>query len=87
MTVSIDTDITGWTVTSQVRKPDGNLVDNLVFALVDAEEELSTFTFTKLDTSGWAEGNYYCDIRYAEGAGVVSITETFEIKVVRSNTK
>lgn len=87
MSVSIDTDITGWTVESQVRKVDGTLVDTLTFALVSATEDLSTFTFTKLDTSTWKEGLYHCDIRYIETGGVVSITETFEIKVVRSNTK
>lgn len=87
MSASINTDITGWTITSQIRRLDGTLLDTLVYSLVEAGEELSTYNFKKVDTSTWPEGTYHCDIRYLESDGTISITETFEIKAVRSNTK
>ena len=85
--VSIDTDITGWTVKSQVRKLDGNLVADLTFALVEAGELASTYTLTKLDTSTWVEGKYHWDIRYTEPDGKITTTETVEVNVVRSITR
>ena len=87
MSVSVDADITGWVVKSQVRRVDGTLLDTLVFTLVDASEEVSNFTFTKQTTDSWVEGKYLCDVRYTEPNGKVTATDTFWISVVRAITK
>lgn len=87
MSASIDTDITGWTVKSQLRKKDGTLVSDLDFTLLTAEEEESTFTFTKKDTSSWKEGTYLNDIQYTKPDGSIVTTETVEVVVTRRVTQ
>lgn len=75
------TDLTGITVTSQVRTYDGELVATLTPVLTSDD---GTFTIYAL-TDSWPLGRLIWDIKYTTVSNRVH-TETVEIRVARSAT-
>ena len=80
-------DITGWTISSQVRKADDTLVEDLTVTIDDALGGLFTLSATALATESWPVENLYCDIEFTEAGGDVNSTETFIISVQRDITR
>lgn len=77
-------DLTGVTITCQMRHPWGEDLVSLTPALTDAAA--GTFTLTAADTEAWRIGKWSCDIEFDEG-GVVNSSETFAIDVVEDVTR
>lgn len=78
--------LTGYTVTSQVRSPQGTLIDALAVTLVDAVAGELTLGATAAATAGWPVGKLLCDLRLALDDDVVH-SETFEVSVVEAVTR
>lgn len=90
---SVATDITGYTVSSQLRDSTDtllvtdNFTGNLTYTLTDAATGTFTLTATPTQTSEWATRTYDCDIQITEPDSDVSSSETFKIKVVKDITR
>lgn len=79
-------DLTGYTVTSQVRSPQGALVDGLDVVIVDAPAGELTLGVTAAATAAWPLGKLVCDLRL-DLAGDVVHSETFEVIVIEAVTR
>lgn len=77
-------DITGWTITSQVRRA-GKMVDTLDVTILDASLGIFALSKDHTSTSQWPIHTLDCDIEFMKPTGKVS-SETFHIKVMRDVT-
>lgn len=79
-------DLTGSTVTSQVRTVQGTLVADLDVVITDAPAGEFTLGATAAATATWPVGKLVCDVRWAEDEDAIH-TETFELIVVEAVTR
>lgn len=78
--------ITGLTITSQLRKADRTLVDDMR-VVADANDNTKfTLVPVNADTSTWPIGLMLCDIKTVVD-GIERLSETFQIPVVEEVTK
>ena len=79
-------DISGWTITSQIRDSKDSLVATLTYAAVD--ETIGSFRLTYVGaTDGWIDGSIlYWDIRYIDSGGRIMPSATVEILVRKAIT-
>ena len=80
------TDITAWTIRSQVRTTAGALLTSLTAAITTAADGEYTLTALPADTATWPRAARM-DIEYTDGGGVVLSTETLALDVVRDITR
>lgn len=78
-------DLTGWTVTAQVRDAKYNALVASLSITVDAPQE-GAFTIEG-DTANWPVGDLSFDIRYLDSLGRVAHTETIALNVQRAITE
>lgn len=79
-------DITGWTITSQVRYAK-ELIDNLNVTVTDAANGLFTISLGYTDTASWPIRRLKCDIQFDRPVlGRVS-SQTFYIDVEEDQTQ
>lgn len=79
-------DLTGSTVTSQVRTVQGTLVADLDVVITDAPAGEFTLGATATATATWPAGKLLCDVRWESGGDAIH-TETFELIVVEAITR
>lgn len=81
-------DLTGWTITSHMRRRSDQLVQQLVTSLADqvALPGVFTLTATAAQTAAWPVEVLLWDIRYQPPTGV-EFTETVEVDVQREITR
>lgn len=83
--------LTGYTVTSQIRKNNvaKTLLATLTVTLANQTTNPGRVTLSCADsvTATWAAGDYKCDIKYVSGAGVATPTDTFDFRVVENVTE
>lgn len=85
---TVDGDVTGWTIASQIRTSAGALVATLTAAVTSASADLSVYTLTAPGpTTAWPIEDLRCDIQYTTGAGIIDSTETFVIQMVEDITQ
>lgn len=100
LTVAIDTvtgataplDLTGWSIRSQGRDVEGNVVDFVVTCVNPAAgQPPNIFTHACANTTAWVPGMLAVDIEYTTpdtGNGItISSTETFSIVVIEDVTR
>lgn len=86
-------DITGFTITSQLRDSTDTLLttDNfngsLTFTLIDASAGQFQLSATSTATSEWDTRTYDCDVQIVDGDNETSSSETFKIKVIKDITR
>ena len=80
------TDITAWTIRSQVRTTAGALLTSLTAAITTAADGEYTLTALPVDTATWPRAARM-DIEYTDSGGVVLSTETLALDVVRDITR
>lgn len=80
--------LTGWTLTSQVRTQGGRLVGDLTVTLADQVADPGSFTVRAeaAATAAWPLDVLIWDIRFDAPTGVV-FTETVELEVLRQVTE
>ena len=78
------TNITGWTIASQVRDDNDALVATLNVTVTNAA--LGQFTVRHDDTSAWP-ARLVWDLQYTDAAGVVRSTETIVLSVMADVTR
>lgn len=78
--------ITGLTITSQLRKQNGDLVDDLRVVADTNDNTKFSLVPTNADTSAWPIGLLFCDIKTLVN-GIVRGSETFQIPVIEEVTK
>lgn len=82
-------DITGYTISSQVRTRHDQKIADLTVAI---EADQATYpgrffiTATNTETAAWAPNTYDCDIQIADVDGVTRSTKTFPFVVVQDVT-
>ena len=85
-----DVDLTGYTVTCQVRKRDDTAVDELT-STPDADQVTNpgelVVAATDAQTALWPILTLECDVRFESGDGSTTHTDTFEIKVEKAITR
>lgn len=74
-----DTDLTGYTVTSQVFNRGWR--ESLTVTIDDAANGVFTLSATAEDTACWPVGSLSCDIKYTDDSDYVTYSETFQIVV------
>lgn len=79
-------DLTGSTVTSQVRTSQDTLVATLTATITDAAQGEFTLGATAVATAAWPVGKLLCDVRWVNGDDVLH-SETFELIVVEAMTR
>lgn len=85
---TVDGNVTGWTIASQIRTSAGALVATLTAAVTSASADLSVYTLTAPGpTTAWPIEDLRCDIQYTTGAGIIDSTETFVIQMVEDVTQ
>lgn len=77
--------ITGLTITSQLRKADRTLVDDLRVIADTTDNTRFTLVPTNADTGAWPVGMLICDIKTVVD-GIERLSETFQIPVVEEVT-
>jgi hypothetical protein len=78
-------DISGWTITSQVRQ-DTTLVASLTVTVVNAANGEFNLSATPVQTAGWALGSHSVDIEFINPSGFVVSSQTFVLQLVRDIT-
>lgn len=86
ITASVNFDLTGWTIRSQLRGLDGSLLTDLVYEPNTFGEEESTYKLIRENTTAWKPGVYHCDIEYTDPNGIIKSTETFQVNLARGIT-
>ena len=76
-------DVSGLTLSAQVRQPDGTLVAQLTIA---KQAALGEAIASAADTSQWPAGRLQCDIR-AQQSGQTAYSQTFAITVGQQVTQ
>lgn len=79
-----DTDLTDWTIASQVRDISLNLIATCDVTITDAAE--GKFTVQVDDTTAWPIDLLLWDIQYTDNAGIIQSTETVRVKVKQDVT-
>lgn len=84
----IPTDITGLTITSQVRAANGTLIAELAPVPDNQTANPGGYALVAInpDTSGWPVGNAYCDIQI-DDQGIDRSSDTFVIPVIEDVTR
>lgn len=80
------TDLTGFVVTSEIRRPDGSLVATLDASWLDATKCLVRLRATE-STRNWPEGIVNIDIMLVSPTGESIATDTEQFKVERGVTR
>lgn len=78
-------DITGWTITSQIRQ-ETTLIDTLAVDVVNAANGQFNLLATPAQTSSWALGSHSVDIEFISPTGFVVSSQTFTLQLVRDIT-
>lgn len=73
-------DITGWTIRSQLRKPDATLIDTLSVSYIAPTG--GSFEIYSDNSSIWPTGVAVMDIEYTDGAGKIFSTETIQVRIM-----
>lgn len=85
---TVDANVTGWTIASQIRTSAGTLVATLTPAVTSASADLSVYTLKAPGpTTAWPIEDLRCDIQYTTGAGIIDSTETFVIQMAEDVTQ
>ena len=79
-------DLTGWTVTCQLRPQSGGLIADLQFTWLDASQRLCRIRSTT-STAAWPEGVAEIDIRLVSPSGDVVATDTTQLQIARAVTR
>lgn len=81
-------DITGLTITSQLRSADGGLIDDLRVVAGNQTTNTGQFTLlpTDVSTAAWPLGDAYCDIQ-VDDQGIDRSSETFIVPIVEDVTR
>lgn len=79
-------DLTGSTVTSQVRTAQDTLVADLDVVITNAAQGAFTLGATSAATSAWPLAKLLCDVKWSSGGDAIH-TETFEIFVLAAVTR
>lgn len=80
-----DTDITDWTITSQIRDYEDVLIVDCDVTITDAAE--GQYTVRVDDTTEWPVGSLLWDIQCIDTANIVKSTDTVKIRVVADITR
>lgn len=78
-------DISGHTITSQIRK--GSLVFDLACEIVVAAAGTFRLSATAAETALWARGTYVHDVQFEASDGFVASTESTTFDVIEDNTR
>lgn len=85
----VPVNLTGWTITSQVKTPSGVLVGTVLATVLDQSTNLGKYRL-RAQTAGWRLGVHGWDIAYSysDGSGgqSISYTESIELEVVAAVT-
>lgn len=81
------TDITGFSIRSQVRTLRDELIEELTVMVADQGEALGTFVLTSADPSAWPTETLICDIRIADDAESVRHSDTLLIPIAKEITR
>lgn len=77
-------DITDWTIRSQMRTADGDLLGDMVVTVTDAAA--GRFNLRCDDTTAWPPGLARMDIEYTDGGGVILSTDTLNFQIIPDQT-
>ena len=80
-------DLTGWTIRSQIRDGNKNLLKELDIQAVDLSQGQFIMSATSTETEAWTPASYSCDIEFIDPAGFVISSDTFPVTVVRDITR
>lgn len=80
------TDLTNYTIKSQIRSTIGTLISELDIEIRDQSNHVGVFIISCDDTSLWPLGSHEFDISYSF-SGTIVHTETVTISVLRSVTQ
>lgn len=83
--VRTDTDITDWTITSQIRDMDEELVADCDVTITDAAE--GQYTVRVDDTENWPVGFLLWDVECIDTANVKQSTDTIRVRVLADITR
>lgn len=79
-------DISGWTISAQIRNSSMGLIDDAVITVTDAAG--GAYQLLVENTDAWAPGEtYVMDIQYVDSGGVKISTETLYINVLEDVTQ
>lgn len=85
----VPVNLTGWTITSQVKTPSGVAVGTVTATVLDQTTTPGKYRL-RAQTAGWRLGTHNWDIKYSysDGAGgqTISYTESIELEVVAAVT-
>ena len=80
-------DITNFTIASQIRDQDDQLVQALTVTKTDASNGQFTLTATDTQTDDWPIAKLDVDVEFVEPDTTVSSSETFNIQVIKDITR
>jgi len=80
-------DLTGWAVKAQLRTPDGALVNELTYTVVNAAAGQYALSSTGATTAWPVNTTLEGDIQYTSPAGVITSSETFQVQMVKDITQ
>lgn len=83
---TVNDDITGWNIKSQVRQGT-HLVADLIVTVLSATPTSSVYSLFLEDTTDWPVDRLMCDIQYTTDEGQIISTETFTIEVQKDITQ
>ena len=78
-------DITGWTITSQIRQ-ETTLISDLTVTIVNAANGQFNLSATPAQTSSWTLGSHSVDIEFINTSLFVVSSQTFTLQLVRDIT-
>jgi len=78
-------DITGWTITSQIRQ-ETTLTDSLTVVIVSLENGQFNLSATPVQTASWSLGSHSVDVEFIDAGGFVVSSQTFTLQLVRDIT-
>lgn len=83
---NVPVNLDGYTITSQIRDSDNNLVADLVVTMADQGAAPGQYSVNFDDTTAWKPGDLRWDIRYVADSRPI-ITETVTIRLVQQVTE
>ena len=78
-------DLTGWTISSQVRTQTGDIVATLTVS--NRNDPAGTFVLSAGATTTWPVGTLHTDIQYTRPDGFITSTQTLVIDCVADITR
>lgn len=80
--------LTGYSIASQIRHPNGTEIATLEVTIDDPRTQ-GTFLLgaSEATTAGWLPGLYRCDVQFTSPGGEVYSTDTFNVRVVADVTQ